>query len=202
MGSQVRDSAKALAADADELVAQLSSVYKEWGLAQGDRLDTALAARDLVRSLERAEDNAVVALLASFDAPTSDRAAGTSLKSARTIAGVLRGANIKLWQTARPAVENDATQALQTDQIVLDLQPAEVQIEAAATAFVGQQSPPSHAEAPDQPVDLRRTDDSATSPPKLVERRIESAAELDNVLGELQAAVQEGPIIITWNRSG
>ena len=222
MGTKVREQADALASASDELTTQLTKTYKDWGLAEGSRLATALASTELVRTLQRAEDLSVVSTLAGFEAPTSDEAAAKSLTTAGTIAAALKGANLELWKTARTAVEHDANDALRSDQLVVDFRQAETRIEADATRFVGRahaersvtdpgqhpgtstanQSGPVSHNADDHGSsaisNARNVNQGSSTPADTVERRITSDTDLESALSEIQTALRSGPIIVSW----
>ncbi|BAN04394.1 hypothetical protein [Ilumatobacter coccineus] len=190
LARQAKAKANDLATPAEELVARCSEAYSTWGLPSGDRLDTAMAARDLVLGLKSADDAHVVELLASFSAPTSREAIAKSLSNARTVAAALSRANLSLWNTARPAVETAATDALTSDEIVTAFEPAEQTIEAQATRYVSTitTQPPAEAPVP-----------TTTPTPSATSRTIASEADLNDVFDEVRQQVQANKTItVTW----
>jgi hypothetical protein len=189
LARQAHAKASDLVAPAEELVARCSHAYSAWGLASGNRLDTARAARDLVRALHAANDAEVVETLASFTAPTSSDAVAKSLSSARTVAAALGRANLSLWSTARAVIETAATEALTADEIVIAFEPAEQSIEAQATAYVSSLATPTPPPPPTEPV-----------PPTAARRTVTSDAQLDDVVDELRRHVRDHKTVtVTWS---
>ncbi len=141
LGAQVRARAGDLKSAADTLADVLGAAYREWGLEGGNRLDTARAGRDLVTALAQADDNAVVDVLAQYQAPSSDDATAKSLTSATVVTTAIRNANLPLWNAARVVVGADADAAFTSEEIVTAFEPAATAIEARATAHVAQPGP-------------------------------------------------------------
>ena len=188
LGSQIRAKANDGAGSAETLVDRLSAAYTSWGLTHGNRLATARAARDLVLALKRASDNQVAELLAEFSAPTSDDAIARSLSSAHTVANCLGRANLKLWDTARPVVGDDATEALSSDEVVVAFEPADQAIEARSTTYVRNLAP---VPPPPEP------------PTPSARRTLRSPQDLNDVMTELTTHVNDGKVVtVSWTIDG
>lgn len=191
LARQATAKANELATPAEELVDRCSRAYSTWGLASGNRLDTALAARDLVLGLKSASDADVVERLASFTAPTSPEAVAKSLSTSRTVAAAMKRANLELWNTARPSVETTANEALASDELVTAFEAAEQAIETQATNYVKSLTPPSGGDTPNPP-----------APPEAsssVSRTVSSEAEFNAVVDELRGHVESNKTVtVTW----
>ena len=204
MAVQIRDRAAELNSSVTDLVAELSNAYTTWNLRDGNRLATARATHHLIGELQDAGDSDIVELLANFAAPTSDRAAAKSLKTAQRVADHLRQANLRLWKSARPVVEQDVNEALTVDEFVMGFGPAKERIEEATTNYITSIASIQHTST-DRERDRKTVPDIPSRPGDnrtANQDTVQSSQDVERLASRLREALAEGRTIeVYWSLS-
>lgn len=194
-GPEVRLLADAVVAEArplreaaSSLVTELERRYAELAIADGDRLRTARAGRDLVTALAGSEGARAIEVLADAETPTTGQAVGTSLRSASAVLASLRAANWTLLRNASAPIVDDLRDGLARDQFAVIWQDREADLERRATAELVHTNPP--PPPPDDAPPLSTTGSE----------RLTSVADADMLLTRIRSAVARGSRVrLEWH---
>lgn len=207
---RVRQYASGYVADAVTLVERLTDAYRRLGVPLNEstgRLATAVAARDLVRSIQATDDKVrLVELLARTAAPATDEALARSLSNAKAVASALAEYSWDRLQPLRTASSESDEAGRSAKEVVDRLRAALRQEELAQRLTVALKRADDDAftwalERRPVPTPPDGEIDGEVRPVRGGRRQVGTRADLDRTLDELRAFVDDNPgrrFVIEW----